>query len=166
MFFLLRMAFWLAVVLMLLPSITGIQPSQTQAPTASQAAGSPVDPVRALSAASSAVSDASGFCERQPQACAIGGEILNQLGTRAEAGAQLLLGYIGDQIADQKRRAAERAAANPAGDTLTAHDLSPAWQGEADARIEAAGSATIFGPPVVSPAPAPAAAPTPPRRPS
>ncbi|GLK84946.1 hypothetical protein GCM10017653_30160 [Ancylobacter defluvii] len=171
MFFLLRIGFWLTIVLLLLPSLPGTQQSGTDAP-----GGAQVDPLRALSAATSAVSDAGGFCERQPQACAIGSEIITQLGTRAEAGAQLLLGYIGDQISEQKRKAAERAAANPAGDTLTAHDLSPAWQapigGEAGARADASSSA-IFGPPVATPASAdatPAAAapsvPKPPRRPS
>ncbi|MDR6952740.1 hypothetical protein J2X65_002099 [Ancylobacter sp. 3268] len=169
MFFLLRIGFWLTIVLLLLPSLPGTQPSGTDAPGTAQ-----VDPLKALSAASSAVSDAGGFCEREPQACAIGSEIITQLGSRAEAGAQLLLGYIGDQISEQKRKAAERAAANPAGDTLTAHDLSPAWQApvadEAGARADASSSA-IFGPPVATPASvnaAPAAAPsipTPPRRP-
>ncbi|MCB4768952.1 DUF5330 domain-containing protein [Ancylobacter sp. Lp-2] len=174
MFFLLRVAFWLTLVLILLPSIPGLQSSQPHAPAPASTAGSaPVDPLQALSAAGSAMSDARGFCDRQPQACAIGSEIATTLGTRAEAGARLLLSYIGEQIAEQKRKVAERANANAPGDTLTAHDLSPAWQapgsGDGGTRAEADNS-TIFGPPVGAPAAAPATAtpavPTPPRRPS
>lgn len=172
MFFLLRVAFWLTLVLVLLPSIPGLQPSPTHEPAAPPAANSAqVDPLKALSAAGSAMSDAQGFCDRQPQACAIGSEIAATLGTRAEAGARLLLGYIGDQIAEQKRKVTERANANAPGDTLTAHDLSPAWQaplpGGRDARE--AENAAIFGPPAATPAAAPANAapgvPTPPRKP-
>ncbi|MBS7542034.1 DUF5330 domain-containing protein [Ancylobacter oerskovii] len=180
MFFLLRIAFWLTVVLLLLPAIPGTRLSETPSPglqasnaqpSEHAASGGQIDPLRALSAATSAVSDAGSFCERQPQACAIGSEILTQLGTRAQAGAQLLLGYIGDQIAEQKRKAAERAAANPSGDTLTAHDLSPAWQAPGDTGPRADSSSTIFGPPAAvqggaSPAAATPAVPTPPRRPS
>ncbi|GAB4072339.1 DUF5330 domain-containing protein [Ancylobacter sonchi] len=170
MFFLLRVAFWLTLVLILLPSIPGLQLSQPHAPGPSAASGAaPVDPLQALSAAGSAMSDARGFCDRQPQACAIGSEIATTLGTRAEAGARLLLNYIGEQITEQKRKVAERANANAPGDTLTAHDLSPAWQAPANGGVEAE-NATIFGPPVAAPATAPATAspavPTPPRRPS
>ena len=168
MFFLLRVAFWLTLVLILLPVIPGLQ--QAPAPASPpQASSAQVDPLRALEAAGSAMSDARGFCERQPQACAIGSEIAATLGTRAEAGARLLLGYISEQIADQKKKVAERANASAAGDTLTAHDLSPAWQapvpGEAGPRADASSSTTIFGPPAVAPAGASPNIPMPPRKP-
>lgn len=123
MFFLLRMCFWLGLVLLLLPGITG--GSSSHAP-----AGEPkVSPMEALSAASSAVADAGGFCSRQPQACAIGAGLIEMIGERAQAGAQFALAYISDQIMEEKRKAAARALGAPAGDTLTTHDLSPAWQG-------------------------------------
>jgi hypothetical protein len=64
MFFLLRMAFWLSVVLVLLPS-GGSQRTAT-APSAE------LGPIEAVSAASATVSDMRGFCTRQPVACAIG----------------------------------------------------------------------------------------------
>ncbi len=123
MFFLLRMCFWLGLVLVLLPGITG--GSSNHAPQ-----GDPkVSPLEALSAASSAVADASGFCSRQPQACAIGTGLIEMIGERAQAGAQFAIAYISDQIMEEKRKAAARALGAPAGDTLTTHDLSPAWQG-------------------------------------
>lgn len=129
MFFLLRMAFWLAVVFMLLPGLSGTSLTSSHSAGQPQAAGVKIDPMEALGAASSAMADAGGFCQRQPQACEVGGGIIQMLGERAEAGARIALGYITEQILDQKRRAAERANANASGDTLTTHDLSPEWQG-------------------------------------
>lgn len=174
MFFILRVAFWLTVVLLLLPSTP-----DSQAPQAGTAAAPRVNAIEALSAAKSAVSDAGDFCSRQPQACAIGREVIGILGERAEAGARLLLTYIGDQISEEKRKVAARAAANPADDTLTAHDLSPDWQAPDPSVVrrglDAMNSAIIFGqqvlPPAAPPAtpaavPANSAIPTPPKRPS
>jgi hypothetical protein len=129
MFFLLRMAFWLAVVFMLLPGLSGTSLTSSKGTGQQQEAGARVDPMEALGAASSAMADAGGFCARQPQACEVGGGIIQMLGERAEAGARIALGYITEQILDQKRRAAERANGNSSGDTLTTHDLSPEWQG-------------------------------------
>jgi hypothetical protein len=60
MWFLLRMTFWLSVVIALLPII----PSQ-QKTSASQ-----VGATDALSAAIAVLSDIHQFCERQPSACA------------------------------------------------------------------------------------------------
>ncbi|MFT0860951.1 DUF5330 domain-containing protein [Ancylobacter sp. G4_0304] len=147
MFFLLRVAFWLTLVFLLLPGLSGNSGSGRSVEgehAASTPAQQPkvgeqpkVGALEALGAASSAVADAGGFCTRQPQACAIGSQIIDMLGERAQAGAQLVLGYITEQIAEQKRRVAERAAGSSAADTLNAHDLSPAWQG---ARPAAAGS--------------------------
>lgn len=164
MFFLLRMAFWLTVVLVLLPFFPL---GQTHGPDGSSAP--PLDTMQALSAASSAVSDASGFCSRQPQACAIGRDIVQVLGERAEIGARLALSYISEQIADQKRRAAERAASHSPGDTLTAHDLSPDWispvteprEAEAERGTTEHGKAAGTASPAAAPT-----VPTPPRKPS
>ncbi|WAC27299.1 DUF5330 domain-containing protein [Ancylobacter sp. SL191] len=162
MFFLLRMCFWLGLVLLLLPGITGGSSSHT--PT-----GEPkVSPMEALSAASSAVADAGGFCSRQPQACAIGAGLIEMIGERAQAGAQFALAYISEQLIEEKRKAASRAAGAPAGDTLTTHDLSPAWQGP---RLPASPSATGANTPPPSPVEATPGAPgssvpLPPKRPA
>ena len=64
MVFLLRVAFWLSIVLVLLPS--GDYQLKEQAPR--------IGPADAVSAATAAVSDLSGFCDRQPDACAVGGQ--------------------------------------------------------------------------------------------
>lgn len=154
MMFLLRMAFWLTIVFALLPgqpktgsSTAATHPAGTPAAAISALSGTGVDPIEALGAATAAVSDASGFCGRQPQACAIGGQLLEAVGERAEAGARLLMSYVGAQIAQEKRKVAERAQGRPATDTLTADDLGPAWQGQ----------------PVAAPVPA---VPLPPKRPA
>jgi len=78
MFFLLRMAFWLCVVCVLLPSIG----SQSNDPDTQ------IDPKQAVTLASAAVTDARGFCDRQPDACQVGGSLVVALGHKAEAGAR------------------------------------------------------------------------------
>ena len=79
MFFLLRMAFWLGVVLILLPSGTS-QRAQT----------SDVNTSEAISAASATVQDLRGFCARQPDACTVGSQVAVAIGYRAQAGAKVL----------------------------------------------------------------------------
>ncbi|WP_281493768.1 DUF5330 domain-containing protein [Ancylobacter koreensis] len=158
MFFLLRIGFWLTLVFLLLPAVTG-GPS-SHAPQGEQK----VSAVDALSAASSAVADAGGFCARQPQACVIGAGLIELIGERAEAGARFALSYISEQIVEEKRKAAARAAGAAPGDTLTTHDLSPAWKGPGApaAAIPANASNEVTGSTGRAPANAPAAAPVPP----
>jgi hypothetical protein len=83
MFFLLRVAFWLTIVLALLPS-GGAQRS-------AQASAQPkVGPTEAVVAAGAAVSDMGSFCERQPDACVVGAQAAVAIGQRAQAGAKML----------------------------------------------------------------------------
>jgi len=124
MFFLLRMAFWLGVVCVLLPS----GGSRSNAPNAS------INPTEAVTMASAAVSDMRGFCARQPNACAVGGKVATALGHRAEAGARTLYHFISARLADtMASKPAGKTAAKPvqvsASDrgTLTASDMQPAW---------------------------------------
>jgi len=135
MFFLLRMAFWMSVVLVLLPS-GGSQHTAT-------APNSEVGAMETLSAASATVSDMSLFCARQPHACTIGSQAAAALGQRAQAGAKMVYDFISERAAPRETgsvttRPARQAAsqggshAAPAAksqDTLTAADLVPAWRG-------------------------------------
>ncbi|WP_371345247.1 DUF5330 domain-containing protein [Ancylobacter sp. IITR112] len=179
MFFLLRVAFWLTVVFLLLPTVIGgpasNSPSEVPAAVGATGGSEPkVSAFDALSAASAAAADAGGFCARQPQACAIGASLIELIGQRAEAGARFALGYLSDQIVEEKRKAAARATGTRSGDTLTTHDLSPAWQGprlapgETAERTGAAGAAPTASPPTAVPAsPAtPGGVPLPPKRPA
>ena len=77
MFFLLRMAFWLGLVLMLLPSGDG----------ARRASPHEIGAADAISAASAAVHDLRGFCAREPDACTVGSQLAADMGRRAWAGA-------------------------------------------------------------------------------
>jgi len=119
--FLLRMAFWMTVVLVLLPS-GGSQPtSKTN-----------VSAIEAMSAAVATVGDMRSFCERQPEACVIGSQAASVIGQRAQAGARMLYNYLShrsDASAGTSGRSAP--AAGPSQHTLTPADLVPAWRGPA-----------------------------------
>jgi|SRR5580698_4992106 hypothetical protein len=89
MFFLLRMAFWLGLVLVLLPREKTPESEKLPQIGASQA----------VQAATAAVSDMSQFCKRQPQACEVGGQAASVIGQRAEDGARKLYKIITDKKA-------------------------------------------------------------------
>jgi hypothetical protein len=140
MFFLLRMAFWLGLVLVLLPRER--TPDQDKLPQ--------VSVTDAVQAATAAVSDMSQFCKRQPQACEVGGQAATVIGVRAEEGARKIYKSITDKKADDKMPEADKkpdgkkspdhtgsigvvdndnprlSEAAPR-DTLTADDLNTDW---------------------------------------
>src|SRR3977135_1165802 len=88
--FLLRMAFWLGVVLVLLPSASTEPTPKVQVGTA-----------EAVSAASAAVGDRRSFCDRQPEACSIGSQAAVTIGHRAQAGAKMLYEFLNEQLGPQ-----------------------------------------------------------------
>src|SRR5579885_2645033 len=87
MFFLIRMAFWLGLVLVLLP--TGKTTDDGKLPQVSTG--------DAVSAAAAAVSDMSQFCVRQPAACEVGDKAATVIGHRAQAGARKIYQMITDR---------------------------------------------------------------------
>jgi Family of unknown function (DUF5330) len=124
---LLRLAFWLAVILVLLPS-GGSQPT----PKVN------VSAVDAVSAARATVIDMRSFCERQPDACVVGSQAAVALGHRAQAGAKMLYEYLNEQLGhpDADPAASTAAgkpvplpAARPSQHTLSPADLGPPWRG-------------------------------------
>ena len=141
MFFLLRMAFWLGLVLVLLP--TEKTPESDKVPQ--------IGASEAISAATAAVSDMSQFCKRQPAACEVGGQAATAIGQRAQDGARQVYKIITDKKPDQPSvqpnapaapakkpdhtssietagDAETAAAAAPARDALTEDDASIEWQ--------------------------------------
>ena len=122
MFFLLRMAFWLGLVLVLLPREKTPESEKLPQIGASQA----------VQAATAAVSDMSQFCKRQPAACEVGGHAATVIGQRAEDGARKLYRIITDKrapdhtgsIGDVDATGAETTSR----DTLTPDDLAAEWQ--------------------------------------
>ena len=139
MFFLLRMAFWLGLVLVLLPRDK--TPESEKLPQ--------IGASEAVQAATAAVSDMSQFCKRQPAACEVGGQAATVIGQRAQDGARKLYQIITDKrqqpdhtgsigVADTPNPAAE---ADPR-DTLTPDDLAVGMARRADPST--GNSAAIF----------------------
>ena len=125
MFFLLRMAFWLGLVLVLLPREK--TPESEKLPQ--------IGASEAVSAATAAVSDMSQFCKRQPAACEVGGQAATVIGQRAEDGARKLYRIITDKKTPDHTGSigngdnADPALSNAAPrDTLTPDDLTAEWQ--------------------------------------
>lgn len=131
--FLLRMAFWLGVVLILLPS-GGSQPLPT----------SQVSPGDAFSAARAAMSDMQQFCARQPGVCEVGSQTAVTLGQRAQIGAKMLYEFLQERFGNDEAASAQSTGsvtashAKPSQHTLRPADLSPPWHGP-DPRDEARG---------------------------
>ena len=93
MFFLLRMCFWLGLVLVLLPRDK--TPESEKLPQLSVS--------DAVTAATAAVSDMSQFCKRQPQACEVGGQAATVIGVRAQDGARKIYHSVTDKKPDEKK---------------------------------------------------------------
>jgi hypothetical protein len=128
--FLLRMAFWLGLVLVLLPREK--TPESDKAPQ--------IGASEAVSAAGAAISDMSQFCKRQPAACEVGGQAATAIGQRAQDGARQLYKIITDEkpkqpgVPEKKPdhtssidAEAEVANAAPA-DALTDGDMAIEWR--------------------------------------
>ena len=96
MFFLLRIAFWLGLVLVLLPTDKGGEPDKKSPQIGAS---------DAVMAASAAVSDMSQFCKRQPAACEVGGEAASAIGARMQAGARKAYQMITDKTAEPNEKA-------------------------------------------------------------
>ena len=148
MFFLLRVAFWLTIVLALLPSGGAQQSARASAQNA-------IGPTEAVVAAGAAVSDVGNFCDRQPEACVVGAQAAVAIGQRAQAGAKMVYEFFSDHAsrgsetgsvsksklashAGPKLAAAVRTVpASPGSqNTLKDGDLDAAWQGPVPVRTE------------------------------
>lgn len=118
--FLLRVAFWLGVVLILLPS-GGSQP----VPTSQVNAGD------AFSAARAAMSDMQQFCARQPNVCEVGSQTAVTLGQRAQVGAKMLYEFLQERFGPDESTSAQSTGSvtKPSQHTLRPADLSPPWRG-------------------------------------
>jgi hypothetical protein len=123
MFFLLRMAFWLGLVLVLLP--------RDDAPAANK--GPEIGASEAVSAATAALSDMSQFCTRQPTACEVGGQAAVAIGQRAQDGARKLYRIITDKRTPDHtgsiaaKASIEASSEDARHDTLTPEDLQVEW---------------------------------------
>ena len=125
MFFLLRMVFWLGLVLVLLPREK--TPESDKLPQ--------IGASEAVSAATAAVSDMGQFCKRQPAACEVGGQAATVIGQRAQDGARKLYQIITDKKPPDHTGSigsvedAGALVAMASRDTLTQDDLVAEWRG-------------------------------------
>ncbi|MDA9441218.1 hypothetical protein XH98_19390 [Bradyrhizobium sp. CCBAU 51745] len=137
--FLLRITFWLGLVLVLLPRDK--TPESGKLPN--------IGAADAVQAATAAVSDMSQFCKRQPAACEVGGQAATIIGQRAQDGAKKIYQIINDkkeQITNDKNEKTDKKAPDHTGsiavagegdamaseaprDTLTQDDLALEWRG-------------------------------------
>lgn len=134
MFFLLRLVFWVGLVLVLLPRDKSADSDKAPQINASEA----------VSAATAAISDMGQFCKRQPAACEVGGQAATVIGQRAQGGARKLYQIITDkpEKSDKSDKRApdhtgsiggmenpDAAQGEVARDTLTPDDMQIEWQG-------------------------------------
>ena len=120
MFFLLRVAFWLSIVAILLPSDPAKKGDSAQAS---------VTPIEALGAAQAALEDARGFCGRKPEACEVGAQALHGFGQKAQLGSKYLYEFLSDQFGESQSDRTTGSIPERAGrQTLTPADAAPAWK--------------------------------------
>ncbi len=118
MFFLLRVAFWLSIVVVLLPAGPKSDPN---APA--------VSTFEAFGAAQAALKDARGFCSREPEACTIGSQAIQVFAQKAQNGARMLYEFMSSNSAEQNARndGPTGSTPKPGRDTLTAEDREAPW---------------------------------------
>ena len=125
MFFLLRAAFWLTIVLALLP--TGKSNPTASGPQVSEA----------ISAAGATVSDMRHFCTRQPEACEVGSQVAVMIGQRAQAGAKMIYDLFNEHTGPTETGSVPGAKTEPtvvttpgaAAGTNTPNDRAPTGRG-------------------------------------
>lgn len=94
--FLIRMAFWFSLVLLVLPLD----------PQSDSGTGDNVSPVQAFFAAREAVGDMAAICERKPDVCETGKAAMHTISVRAKESARIAL----DMIDEGKAKPGEFAA--------------------------------------------------------
>lgn len=117
--FLLRSAFWLTLVILLLPA----DPDTGEAPRVTIA--------HAMDAMRATVADLSGFCDRNPDVCATGTAAFHMVAEKTGAGIDLVIRTIrGDAEAPSGADTLDMAPGAPGKTrgTLTNDDLTLPWQ--------------------------------------
>lgn len=109
--FLIRCAFWLSLVLLIIPIGAGDN-DQGQ---------STVGPIQAFVAARDAVQDVAGMCERKPEVCSTGRAALHTIGVRARESARI----ASEMIDSDEPAAADISIAQGPDTTLTTGTVLP-----------------------------------------
>ena len=101
--FLIKSAFWLSLVLLLIPM--GGQDGEGQAT---------VGPVDTFIAARAVISDVATLCERRPDACEVGKSALHTIGIRAKEGARIAYGLLDEHFGETDQTAPLHTGSIPA----------------------------------------------------
>jgi len=86
--FLIRTGFWFSLVLLFLPF----------APQGASDGEGQVSPLQALGAASQAIGDVTGMCERQPGVCETGRAALHTIGIKARESARMAFELLDEHL--------------------------------------------------------------------
>jgi hypothetical protein len=133
--FLLRSAFWICLIILLIPvddDVARRHQASIETP--------PVGALEAVGAAQSALDDVGGFCDRNPDVCSIGERVGTTFALKAQSGARLVSGWLDGMIAGDGAAVADGPGVGPTRGTLTNADLEPAWRGAPAADPAATGS--------------------------
>jgi hypothetical protein len=119
--FLLRAAFWLSIIVLVMPS------------NSSTSAGSQAGASDAVSAATAAVSDVRQFCDRQREACTLGSQAAVAFGQKAQASAKMLYDLFTEKGGPSTTGSITAAggkmdASAGSQNTLAPTDVAPAWR--------------------------------------
>ena len=115
--FLIRTVFWLALVVMVLPT----EPQQQE---------------KLVKTVSQAAHQAATFCDRNGSLCDRGAEAWATFRQKLEFGTRMVVEVATERMQPQPQTAAApprpgKAAVQPAGGTLTPDDMAPAWRAKA-----------------------------------
>ena len=113
--FLLRAAFWLSVVILLLP---GDPKTRADAPR--------VSAVEALVAARAAIADMSAFCERNPDVCETGTAAFQVFAAKVQYSARTIYDYFNRPESEGSETGADDRLG-----TLSPEDRTPEWRAPA-----------------------------------
>ena len=106
---LIRTAFWLSLVVLLLPADAGQQE-------------------KLYKTASTAATNAATFCDRNAAVCAKGTAYWGTFKQKLDFGAKLVVDVVSERVFGPSRTGT--ASMTPASNTLTPHDVKPAWRGQ------------------------------------
>lgn len=108
--FLIRAAFWLTIVILLIPA-----DSQNETPAPRVAF------VDAIAAAQATVADLSNFCVRNPDICEASNAAFHVFSEKAQSGARILYRYFDESF--------QESSTEDEQGTLNERDLLPGWLG-------------------------------------
>ena len=103
--FLIRSAFWLSLVLLIIPFDGGAAGPEAET----------VGALQAMNAAREAIGDVSGICERKPDVCETAGAAFQTIGVRAREGAKLAYEVLDERFGEPDASMQTGSVVFPAG---------------------------------------------------